>query len=190
VATVAYLGLGSNLGDRAALIDAALARLEARGVRVVARSPLYETDPVTPDPQPRYLNAAARVETTLAPGALLAACLAVERELGRERPPGRAQAPRLIDIDLLLYGDAILNEPEVTVPHPRMLERAFVRVPLADVAEAGLRHPGTGERLDEVRPDGSVRAFPSPPSSDHESERSQFTSPREAGRGRGPKARG
>jgi 2-amino-4-hydroxy-6-hydroxymethyldihydropteridine diphosphokinase len=158
----AYLALGSNLGDRAGLVAAALARLEAAGVRVTARSPLYETDPVTPDPQPPYLNAAARVETELPAAELLALCLAIERELGRERPPGRVAAARLIDLDLLLYGDAIVDEPGLTVPHPRLLERPFVRIPLAAVAEPGLRHPATGDRLDVAAPDPAVRPCRAP----------------------------
>ena len=154
----AYLGLGSNLGDRAALIAAALAALEAAGVRVRARAPLYETDPVTEEPQPLFLNAAARVETTLLPDALLALCLAVERALGRDRPPGAASpAPRPIDLDLLLYGDTIADRPGLVVPHPRLLDRPFVRIPLADVALAGLRHPVTGEALDRAPPHPSVR---------------------------------
>jgi 2-amino-4-hydroxy-6-hydroxymethyldihydropteridine diphosphokinase len=154
----AYLGLGSNLADRAALIGAALEALEAAGVRVLARSPLYETEPVTAEPQPLYLNGAARVETTLAPEELLAACLAVERALGRERPPGVASpAPRTIDLDLLLYGDAVIDRPGLVVPHPRLLERAFVRIPLADVAAPGLRHPVTAEPLDRAAPAPGVR---------------------------------
>jgi 2-amino-4-hydroxy-6-hydroxymethyldihydropteridine diphosphokinase len=157
---VAYLGLGSNLGDRAALVGEALAALESAGVRVRARSPLYETDPVTAEPQPMFLNGAAWVETTLAPDELLAVCLAVERALGRERPPGAASpAPRPIDIDLLLYGDAIIDRPGLVVPHPRLLARPFVRVPLADVAAPGLRHPATGEALDRAAPDAGVRLF-------------------------------
>jgi 2-amino-4-hydroxy-6-hydroxymethyldihydropteridine diphosphokinase len=157
-AACAYLGLGSNLGDRAGLIAAALAALETAGVRVLARSPLYETEPVTAEPQPLYLNGAARVETTLAPDELLALGLAVERALGRERPPGAASAaPRLIDVDLLLYGDAIISRPGLVVPHPRLLERAFVRIPLADVATPGLRHPVTGEPLDHATPAAGVR---------------------------------
>jgi 2-amino-4-hydroxy-6-hydroxymethyldihydropteridine diphosphokinase len=156
----AYLALGSNLGERAALIAAALDRLEEAGVRVTARSPLYETDPVTADPQPLYLNGAARVETTFEPDALLALCLAVERALGRERPPGAASpAPRPIDLDLLLYGDAVLDRPNLVLPHPRLLERPFVRVPLADVATPGLRHPVTGAALDHAPPDPGVRRY-------------------------------
>jgi len=156
--TTAYLGLGSNLGDRAALIAAALAELEAVGVVVRARSPLYETDPVTAEPQPLYLNGAARVETTLPADELLALCLAVERALGRDRPPGAASpAPRPIDVDLLLYGDAVINRPGLVVPHPRLLERPFVRVPLADVASPGLEHPLTHDPLDRAAPDARVR---------------------------------
>ena len=148
-AVVAYLALGANLGDRAATIGAALARLDSEWLRVVARSPLYETEAVAPDPQPTYLNGAARVETTLSAAALLERCLSVEASLGRARPAGRVHAARTIDIDLLLYGDALISEPPaLIVPHPRLLERAFVRVPLADVALPGLVHPITGERLD------------------------------------------
>ncbi|HEX4404308.1 MAG TPA: 2-amino-4-hydroxy-6-hydroxymethyldihydropteridine diphosphokinase [Polyangia bacterium] len=158
--TTAYLGLGSNLGDRAALIAEALARLEAEGVRVCARAPLYETDPVTAEPQPLYLNGAARVETALAADELLALCLAIERVLGRERPPGAASpAPRPIDIDLLLFGDAVVARPTLVLPHPRLLERPFVRIPLADVAAPGLRHLVTGEPLDHAAPDAAVRAL-------------------------------
>jgi 2-amino-4-hydroxy-6-hydroxymethyldihydropteridine diphosphokinase len=158
--TTAYLALGSNLGDRPGSIAAALSRLEESGVRVVARSPLYETDPVTADPQPLYLNGAARIETTLAPDELLALCLAVERSLGRERPPGTlSPAPRPIDLDLLLYGDQQINRPTLIVPHPRLLERPFVLIPLADVATPGLRHPLTGTPLDAASPSAGVRAF-------------------------------
>ena len=159
----AYLGLGANLGDRAGAIAAALAALAAAGVRVAARSPLYETDPVAPDPQPLYLNAAARVETDLGARALLALCLRIEGGLGRVRPAGRTAAPRIIDVDLLLYDDAIIAEPpDLIVPHPRLLERAFVRVPLADVARPGLVHPATGEPLDRAAPARSVRRAPDP----------------------------
>lgn len=158
--TTAYLAFGANLGDRAAAIAAALDRLGALGVAVRARSPLYETEPVTPDPQPRYLNAAARVETELSAQALLEACLAVERALGRVRPAGRAQAPREIDIDVLLYGAEVIPEGPPIVPHPRLSERAFVRIPLAAVAERGLTHPVTGEPLDRAPADPGVRPVP------------------------------
>jgi 2-amino-4-hydroxy-6-hydroxymethyldihydropteridine diphosphokinase len=158
--TTAYLALGANLGDRAATIDAALARLEAAGVHVAARSPLYETDAVAADAQPPYLNAAARVETSLPADALLATCLAVEAALGRVRPSGRRHAARLIDVDILLYGDAVIDRPPaLVVPHPHMLERAFVRIPLADVALPGLVHPITGDALDSAAPDAAVTRY-------------------------------
>jgi 2-amino-4-hydroxy-6-hydroxymethyldihydropteridine diphosphokinase len=153
-----YLAFGSNLGDRASTIARAIALLAARGVAPLARSPLYETDPVTPDPQPDYLNAVVRAETTLSPPALLALCLEVEQALGRRRPAGRTLAPREIDVDLLLYGVEVIAEPpSLIVPHPRLLERPFVRIPLGDVASPGLRHPVTGEPLDRAAPDPSVR---------------------------------
>jgi 2-amino-4-hydroxy-6-hydroxymethyldihydropteridine diphosphokinase len=156
--TTVYLAFGSNLGDRAGTIARAIDRLAARGVVPLARSPLYETDPVTPDPQPPYVNAVVRAETALPAPALLALCLEVEHALGRRRPPGRALAPREIDVDLLLYGaEVIAGAPSLIVPHPRLLERPFVRIPLADVALPGLRHPLTGEPLDRATPDPSVR---------------------------------
>ncbi len=156
--TRAYLALGANLGDRARTIAAALDRLGSAGVELQACSPLYETDAITPDPQPPYLNAVARVFTILDPHALLALCLQTEAALGRVRPPGQVQAARPIDIDLLLHGAAVIDDPPaLIVPHPRLLERPFVRIPLADVAEPGLVHPVTGERLDRAAPNPSVR---------------------------------
>jgi 2-amino-4-hydroxy-6-hydroxymethyldihydropteridine diphosphokinase len=156
--TTVYLALGSNLGDRAAAIARAIELLAARGVAIAARSPIYETDPVTPDPQPLYLNAVVRGETSLGAEALLALCLDVERALGRRRPAGRPQAPREIDVDLLLHGAAIIGAPPaLVIPHPRLLERPFVRIPLADVALPGLLHPLTGEPLDVAAADPSVR---------------------------------
>ena len=155
---IAYLGLGSNLGHRSALISQALVGLSDAGVAIEACSPLYETDAVAPDPQPPYLNGAVRVATPLAARALLDVCLGVERALGRSRPPGRTNAAREIDIDLLLYGDLVIDEPpDLVVPHPRLLERPFVRIPLADVARPGLRHPITGEPLDSATSDPAVR---------------------------------
>ena len=158
--TVAYLGLGANLGDRRRTIERALDELAALGIPTTARSPFYETEAVAPDAQPLYLNAAARVETSLTPRALLYLCLDVERALGRVRPPGRPAAARVIDIDLLLYADAVIDEPPaLVIPHPRLLERPFVRIPLADVARPGLVHPLTGERLDSAPPAASVRRY-------------------------------
>jgi 2-amino-4-hydroxy-6-hydroxymethyldihydropteridine diphosphokinase len=154
-----YLALGANLGDRRWNIDDAIARLHAAGVAIAARSAIYETDAVSDEPQPPYLNAVVRATTALAPEALLALCLDIERQLGRVRPPGRDKAPRTLDIDLLLYDARVIATPELTVPHPAMLDRAFVRIPLADVAAPGLRHPVSGDALDHCAPSPQVRPF-------------------------------
>ena len=139
----AYVGLGANLGDREASLRAALDRLGAMpGVDVVAVSAFRETDPVDYLEQPRFVNAAAAVETDLSPRELLGALLAVERVLGRSRE-GPRYGPRTIDLDLLLYGDEVLEEPGLTVPHPRLHERAFALTPLAEL-DPGLVVPGRG----------------------------------------------
>jgi 2-amino-4-hydroxy-6-hydroxymethyldihydropteridine diphosphokinase len=131
----AGLGLGGNLGDPAAAIAAALGLLAADGaVTVTARSRLYRTAPWGDPDQPPFLNACALVETALAPRALLDRCLAVERALGRARDKTRRWGPRLIDVDLLFHGDAVVDEPGLTLPHPRLFERAFVLEPLAEIA--------------------------------------------------------
>ena len=160
-----YLGLGANLGDRAATIAAAGARLQQAGLlREVALSPLYETDAVADEPQPPYLNAVARGETDASAPALLAGCLAIEAQLGRVRPAGAPKAPRVIDLDLLLYGAAVIDGVEagvaVRVPHPAMLQRPFVLIPLADVAAPGLTHPQTGQTLTVAAPAPGVRRWP------------------------------
>jgi 2-amino-4-hydroxy-6-hydroxymethyldihydropteridine diphosphokinase len=152
----AYLGLGSNLGDREAEIAQAICSLAKLG-RVAASSAFYETEPEGGVPQPKYLNAAVRLETDLSARALLEGCLEIERAQGRVRPTGAAKAPRTIDIDLLLYGAATIEEPGLCVPHPSLLVRPFVRIPLADVALPGLCHPQHGEPLDRCVPDPSVR---------------------------------
>jgi 2-amino-4-hydroxy-6-hydroxymethyldihydropteridine diphosphokinase len=131
----AYLALGSNLGDRAAHLRAGIDGLATEPkVRVVSVSPFYETPPWGPIPQGPYLNACTEVETSLPPRALLGLCLALERAEGRERL--ERWGPRTLDIDILTYGDAAIDEPDLTVPHPRMAERAFVLVPLAALAPA------------------------------------------------------
>ena len=155
-----YLALGSNLGDRRRSLADAIARLDdtaVTGVRIVARSHLYETDAVSPEAQPPYLNAVLRAETTRPPAALLALCLEVERALGRVRPAGSDKASRTLDIDLLLYGDQQIHTPTLTVPHPALLARPFVRIPLADVARPGLRHPRTGDDLTQAEASPGVR---------------------------------
>ena len=136
--TVAYLALGGNVGHRAANLSRALALLPQYGVRVLAVSPVYETDPIGYADQPPFLNAACRVETALSPRELLSAVKAVEAEVGRT--PTFPNGPREIDVDIILYGDEIVEEDDLVIPHPRMAERAFVLVPLADVA-ADAVHP-------------------------------------------------
>jgi len=128
----AALGLGSNIGDKRAHIARALAALGERGVAVRARSADYRSEPWGPVAQDWFVNACALVETDLAPLDLLALCLAVERDLGRTREI--RWGPRIIDIDILTYGDCRMSRPELTLPHPHMLERAFVLVPLAEIA--------------------------------------------------------
>ena len=159
----AALGLGSNIGDTRANLDAALAGLSDSGpVRVIARSSDYRTPPWGPVPQDDYRNACALVETTLSPRALLDLCLSVERALGRVRDV--RWGPRLIDIDVLVYGEEKVEEEGLSIPHPRMAERAFVLVPLAEIwpdapigdgrtaAEALVSCPGQDEirRLDDA----------------------------------------
>jgi 2-amino-4-hydroxy-6-hydroxymethyldihydropteridine diphosphokinase len=139
----AYIGLGANLGDREGSIRTAIERLGAHpDVTVVAVSEMRETEPVGIVDQPRFVNAAAAVETELGPRDLLDVLLAVERELGRTRT-GPRYGPRTIDLDLLLYGEEVVDEPGLTVPHPRLHERRFALEPLADL-DPGLVVPGRG----------------------------------------------
>jgi 2-amino-4-hydroxy-6-hydroxymethyldihydropteridine diphosphokinase len=128
----AYVGLGSNLGDRRATIERAVELLGERpDVDVVAVSTLRETDPWGPIAQPRFLNGVVAVDTALRPRALLDLLRGIETALGRVR--GERWGPRTIDLDLLLYDDAIVQEPGLVVPHPRLHERAFVLEPLAEL---------------------------------------------------------
>ena len=144
----AYIGLGANLGDRERTLRRALALLDGReGVEVVAVSTLRETAPVGYLDQPSFLNGAARLETHLRPRELLRVLLDVERELGRDRS-GPRFGPRTVDLDLLVYGEVELDEPDLSVPHPRLHERRFALEPLAELAP-GLVVPRRGpvERL-------------------------------------------
>jgi 2-amino-4-hydroxy-6-hydroxymethyldihydropteridine diphosphokinase len=139
----AFIGIGANLGERERSIQDALRLLEAHaGIEVVAVSRIRETDPVGVVDQPRFLNAAAKVRTTLAPRVLLDRLLGIERELGRVRV--ERYGPRTIDLDLLVYGDEVVEEPGLRVPHPRLHERRFVLEPLNDL-DPGLLVPGLGE---------------------------------------------
>lgn len=159
----AYLGLGSNLGDRLGNLQRAVDLLAASpGVRVVRSSRVYETEPVGGPVQPEYLNAVVEVDADLGPRELLEACLTVEETLGRIRT--ERWGPRTIDVDLLTYGDETIDEPDLFVPHPRMHERGFVLAPLIELT-ADPPLPG-GRRLASLRlgPDAvfGVRRFAPP----------------------------
>ncbi|HYE19112.1 MAG TPA: 2-amino-4-hydroxy-6-hydroxymethyldihydropteridine diphosphokinase [Tepidisphaeraceae bacterium] len=145
----AYIALGANLGDRGANIRAAVEAIgRLAGTRVTRVSALLETAAVGgPAGAPAFLNGAAEVETELGPRELLAAMLEIERSLGRVRE--EKWGPRTIDLDLLMYGDAVIAEEGLHVPHPRMHERAFVMGPLAEIA-GGVRHPGVGVTIGEL----------------------------------------
>ena len=162
MATSAFLALGSNLGDRLEHLRAAARRLdETQGLEVVRSSRVYETEPVGP-PQPPYLNAVIEVHTTLNPRELLEAALGVEESLGRVR--AERWGPRTIDVDILVYDEQTIDEPDLAIPHPRMHERGFVLVPLGEL-DADAMLPG-GRRLSSVRlsPDAvfGVRPFAPP----------------------------
>jgi len=134
-----FLSLGSNLGDRAANLRTAIAALPAAGIRVEKVSAFYETEPRDYLDQPWFLNCAIEGETAVEPVAFLRSLRALEAQLGSEK--AFAKGPRLLDIDILLYGEQTIATPELQVPHPRMLERKFVLVPLAEIAPQ-VTHPG------------------------------------------------
>ena len=149
VPVTVYLGLGSNLGNRAANLRMAL-RLLAPLCRVEAISCLYETEPVGVQGQPPYYNAVCRAVTGLDPGALLRHLKNVEYEVGRRPSPGGPRwAPRPIDLDILFYGDAVIEEAGLKVPHPRLAERAFVLAPLAELCPT-FSHPTLGKKVQEL----------------------------------------
>ena len=154
--TIAYLSLGSNVGDREANLRKAIARLGEFG-RVDAVSSFYETEPVEVVDQPWFLNCALKLLTKFGAEELLAGALAIERSMGRERT--RPKGPRLIDIDIVLYGDNVINAPGLTIPHPGVAERLFVLTPLAEIAPQAL-HPtlkkSVRELRDSLRPDSPV----------------------------------
>ncbi len=143
----AHVGLGANLGEREETLRRALELIaQTAGTEVVAVSSFRETDPVGHLDQPRFLNAAAELETSLTPRGLLEALLALERELGRTRE-GPRFGPRTVDLDLLLYGAVLLDEPGLTLPHPRLHERRFALEPLVEL-DPELVVPGRGRVVD------------------------------------------
>ena len=142
-----YLSLGSNIGRREAHLDAAIERLNAPDLRVLRVSPTYETEPVDYTSQPLFLNLVLEAETTLFPMQLLARVGRIERVLGRVRSVPKG--PRIIDIDVLLYGQSIIRTAKLELPHPRMAERRFVLAPLADLSP-DLRHPATHRTVKEM----------------------------------------
>jgi len=152
---LAFVGLGSNLGDRFANLSAALDAIERRVGRLTAVSGAYETDPVGLTDQPRFLNAVCLVETALEPQDLLTTMLEIETDQGRVRTV--KNGPRTLDLDLLMYGEMVMKKPGLEVPHPRMGERAFVLVPLAEIAPHAV-HPVSGLTVQEMLarlPEGS-----------------------------------
>jgi 2-amino-4-hydroxy-6-hydroxymethyldihydropteridine diphosphokinase len=149
---IAYIGLGANLpsvaGPPEATLAAAAHKLAESG-RIAAQSSLYSTEPVGFADQPRFLNAVVALETDLSPRDLLDALLNLELEFGRDRSAGVQNGPRTLDLDILLFGDFVLSEYNLTVPHPRLAERAFVLVPLHEIAP-GLRYPRSGATVSQL----------------------------------------
>ena len=140
-----YLGIGSNLGDRSNNLDRAIELLSQR-MKVDRVSSVYDTDPLNPS-QPRFLNIVCKVITRLTPQGLLTLAKGIESMLGRT---GKTGESRTIDIDILLYGNVVMDTPELVIPHPRMLERAFVLVPLSEIAPE-LIHPVAGKTIQELK---------------------------------------
>jgi 2-amino-4-hydroxy-6-hydroxymethyldihydropteridine diphosphokinase len=142
-----YIGLGSNLGDREGMIREAIERIGALPETTLARvSSLYDTEPVGELEQPNFLNAVVAVETDLTARRLLWNLMLIERQLGRVRSPGSRYGPRTVDLDILFFGDLVLDEPELRLPHPEVANRAFVLIPLVEL-EPTLMHPVLGETV-------------------------------------------
>jgi 2-amino-4-hydroxy-6-hydroxymethyldihydropteridine diphosphokinase len=142
-----YIAAGSNLGDRESYLQQALARLSGTEIRFIAGSKNYETEPVGGPPQGKYLNAVWKVETTLSAKDLLNKLFEIEKTLGRVR--SERNAPRTIDLDILFYGNAVIEEPGLTVPHPRLQEREFVLRPMMDL-DPGMVHPRLKKTIQQL----------------------------------------
>jgi 2-amino-4-hydroxy-6-hydroxymethyldihydropteridine diphosphokinase len=142
-ATTAYIALGSNLGDRERTLHSAIASLRQLG-SVAAASSFYETAPVGMVEQPHFLNAVVALRTTLSPQELMAALLRIEQQHGRDRSASVPKGPRTLDLDLLSYGDVVVETPTLTLPHPSIAERRFVLAPLTEIAPRW-RHPVSGK---------------------------------------------
>jgi 2-amino-4-hydroxy-6-hydroxymethyldihydropteridine diphosphokinase len=149
VRKLVYLSLGSNLGDREANLNDAIVRLGALG-KIVTVSSFYETEPVEVAQQPWFLNCAVALETEKMPKQFLSAILNIEQELGRKRQANKVKGPRTIDIDILLFGNSIVDTQTLTIPHPAMHQRRFVLEPLAEIAPEH-RHPVFKRTVRELR---------------------------------------
>jgi 2-amino-4-hydroxy-6-hydroxymethyldihydropteridine diphosphokinase len=152
---VVYIALGSNVGDRAAMLERAMAAMNSAGIRVSRQSSFYVTEPVDAPGQAWFLNAVVEAETSLLPLQLLHTLLRIERELGRRRitPHG----PRTIDLDILFYGSSVIRSKELKVPHPHLSERRFVLVPLAQIAPE-FRHPAMHKSVTQLLADTPDRS--------------------------------
>lgn len=154
----AYLGLGSNIGDRESQLQQGIEIIDAfEGIEVTQISPIYETDPVGYENQPQFLNLCIEIETNLDPEVLLSCCLETEQRLHRVREV--RWGPRTLDVDILLYGDEIIELDNLSIPHPRMTERSFVLIPLNDIASSKLE-PQSKQKIEEiVTADDSVKKY-------------------------------
>lgn len=160
---IAYLCLGSNLGDRSGTMAKAVGLIARTGLKIIARSSLYETPPWGPVPQGPYLNMVVVVETELSARELLNMLLGVEHAFGRDRSREVRFGPRTIDIDILLFGEDVIAEPDLEIPHPRMMQRAFALIPLAELApDLAVQGVPIRTALEALDRNGIVKVEPQP----------------------------